>query len=379
MKFLASIVIVLNYIVIFSQSVKVRILSGNEIRNIQMTIYSGTYELIDEKGNVLTTLNRDQTVSISLNNNEIQCITQQDTFKTTKSFSFRGKGFINIFQLRSARIDRLYDDHLQVLLQGKSIWLINEVSLDKYVASVVQAEAGVGKEAEFFKAHAIATRTYSLKNFQKHKTENFNFCDQEHCQVYKGRCTRTDILVAAMQTHDLVLVDNNNELALTVYHSNSGGETAAAEHIWGKFVPYLLQKKDSFSVGQSQYNWTKKINKQEWLLYLKKNYSYPIEDPVKVKEVLSFRQPSRKIYLAEQIPLKQIRIDWKLNSTFFDIYEEEDHVVFKGKGFGHGVGFSQEGAMQMARLGFTYDEILEFYYPNTTITRLDKIGFKFNP
>lgn len=362
-----------------SQFVKVRILTSSEVKNFQLTIYSGNYELVDEKGQVLASLNKDQTIQVSASAGEILCIFQNDTFKTKKSFSFQGKGFVNIFQVKTNKIERLYDDHLHVWLQGKSLWLINEVSIDKYVASVVQAEAGVGKEPEFFKAHTIATRTYSLKNMKKHKADGFNFCDEQHCQVYKGRCTRTDILVAAMQTHDMVLVDQNNDLALTVYHSNSGGETVAAEHLWGKFVPYLLQKKDSFSVGQSQYNWSKKIKKQEWLSYLKKNYGYPIEDPQKVKEVLSFRQPTRKIYLADQIPLKQIRIDWKLNSTFFDIYEEEDFVLFKGRGFGHGVGFSQEGAMQMARLGFTYDEILEFYYPNTTITRLDNIGFKFDP
>ena len=30
--------------------------------------------------------------------------------------------------------------------------------------------------------------------------------------------------------------------------------------------------------------------------------------------------------------------------------------------FGHGIGMSQRGAMQMGSLGYTYDQILGFYY-----------------
>ena len=37
-------------------------------------------------------------------------------------------------------------------------------------------------------------------------------------------------------------------------------------------------------------------------------------------------------------------------------------MVFKGKGFGHGVGLSQEGAMKMIDLGYGFLEVLRFYY-----------------
>lgn len=44
-----------------------------------------------------------------------------------------------------------------------------------------------------------------------------------------------------------------------------------------------------------------------------------------------------------------------------------DYAVTKGKKTGHGVGMSQEGAKEMARRGFSYREILSFYYPNTKV------------
>ena len=44
--------------------------------------------------------------------------------------------------------------------------------------------------------------------------------------------------------------------------------------------------------------------------------------------------------------------------------------VFKGGGFGHGVGLSQSGAIEMAELGFTYEQILNHYYKGTKIKKL---------
>jgi stage II sporulation protein D len=44
--------------------------------------------------------------------------------------------------------------------------------------------------------------------------------------------------------------------------------------------------------------------------------------------------------------------------------------VFTGRGWGHGAGMSQWGAWQAAREGVTFDEILAFYYPGTTLTTI---------
>jgi stage II sporulation protein D len=43
--------------------------------------------------------------------------------------------------------------------------------------------------------------------------------------------------------------------------------------------------------------------------------------------------------------------------------------MLKGRGFGHGVGLCQDGAMQMARLGYSYDKILKFYFKNILIVK----------
>ncbi|MFM7666605.1 MAG: stage II sporulation protein D, partial [Bacteroidota bacterium] len=67
------------------------------------------------------------------------------------------------------------------------------------------------------------------------------------------------------------------------------------------------------------------------------------------------------------IPLRDIREEFRLKSTYFSVNLIENNVVLTGKGFGHGVGLCQEGAMQLAKLGFTTEEILNYYYPNSAL------------
>jgi stage II sporulation protein D len=57
-----------------------------------------------------------------------------------------------------------------------------------------------------------------------------------------------------------------------------------------------------------------------------------------------------------------------LKSTFFSCSQDGEFVVLKGKGFGHGVGLCQEGAMNMSKKGFDYQQILLFYYPKMRLT-----------
>ena len=56
-----------------------------------------------------------------------------------------------------------------------------------------------------------------------------------------------------------------------------------------------------------------------------------------------------------------------LYSSWFDVNFEGAQVVFRGHGWGHGVGLCQIGAAVMAASGKSYRDILQFYYPGTTL------------
>lgn len=75
------------------------------------------------------------------------------------------------------------------------------------------------------------------------------------------------------------------------------------------------------------------------------------------------------------IPLRTIREDWKLRSTYFSVRLQGGQVFLNGRGFGHGVGLCQEGAMEMSKQGYSVREIIDHYYKGVLLVDLERIDF----
>jgi len=254
---------------------------------------------------------------------------------------------------------------------------INSIELEDYIAGVVEAEAGQRLPLEYYKVQSIICRTYILGHLRRHELEDFNVCDREHCQVYKGKSmANTDIQKGALQTRNVVLMDNNLNLITCAFHSNCGGETCNAEDVWNRPSFGLKALKDTFCLKQRSAKWEKVISKNEWKKYiLKKN---PKLDSLDLPAKFSFIQLERKTMYQDaaiKIPLKEIRLDWGFKSTFFSFEEKDNNLFFSGKGFGHGIGLCQEGAINMAKSGFSMNDILHYYYKEVTILELGKVNF----
>ena len=124
---------------------------------------------------------------------------------------------------------------------------------------------------------------------------------------------------------------------------------------------------DTFCTKTKQSNWIKRIDPTDWKTFFVEKYTFPVEDSMSYH--LMFNSPSyhRKAFFIHPgygIPMRDIREKFELKSTFFSVNLEENQVVLKGRGYGHGVGLCQEGAMVMARKGFDYTQILGYYYPS---------------
>ena len=89
---------------------------------------------------------------------------------------------------------------------------------------------------------------------------------------------------------------------------------------------------------------------------------------------MNFEQPTRRYEYVSgnfSIPLQKIRDDLGLRSTFFSLKVEGDSVYLDGKGYGHGVGLCQEGAIVMAEKGFDHRRILSFYYDGVIVSDIN--------
>jgi stage II sporulation protein D len=320
-------------------------------------------------------------VKFTYSNDSIEVKTFENTIGKFKHLKISSNDENRSFRMKLISPDkkpRFYQDNLILETESGFLKCINEIELDNYIAGVVQAESGKRSYQEFYKVQAILARTFALSHIQKHATEGFSLCDHTHCQVYFGKSMEFEILKAVLETKNSVVVDDNLNLIEAAFHSNSGGETANSEDVWGSKLSYLRSVKDSFSVKMPNAKWERKMAKEDWLSYLKLKHNYPIQDSSALLLAITFKQDNRKQYLEAnniKVPLKNVRTDLQLKSTFFTIIPFGDSLIFKGRGFGHGVGMCQEGAMRMAKLGYKHKEVINFYYQKTQLIDLRKLDF----
>ncbi len=366
---------------ISSETVQVRIYAHLKIKACQIVLHTGHYKLMAD-GNLLGPTKINDVFSFSLNDD--------DSINLYKNLKFIGRfkyvKFINESnnELKIKLIDpdrkiRVYQGNISVNVSEGLLRLINEIPLDSYIAGVTEAEAGSKANIEFYKVQAILARTFALAQINKHVTEGFSLCDQVHCQAYFGKPHELSINRAVEVTKGKVVVDQNLNLIVAAFHSNSGGQTANSEDVWGKATPYLRSIIDTFSTRMPNAKWERKMLTEDWLSYLKIKHNFPV-DKMDVKEAaLNFNQDRRKVYLEynnNKVLLKNIRQDLQLKSTYFNVKQcGRDSIVFTGKGYGHGLGMCQEGAMRMAKLGYSYTDILNFYYQDILLIDLRQLNF----
>lgn len=362
-------------------NVKVRVLSEYNVKSVVFRTEAGQYMLLCDNSRVFEEdLKPGEAVTLSLYDNQIRVEKGIELIGTYSQVDMIGTRYSNVFSLQLPQWSkrRSYEERLSVSVK-QGMLLINRIDLERYVAGVVQSEVfGSSNDVEFFKIQATAARTYCLANLNRHLKEGYNMCDAVHCQSYKGKCTEADILRGTFETYGDVIVDSNNHLITPAYHSNSGGMTVDAGDIWQRSVPYLQARVDSFSMDARNYMWEKCIPTDQWTAFFVSNYGSSYRSAEKQQIIRHLSQPQRMAYWVigkDTVPTKNIRNHFKLRSSYFSVQPQEggDSVCLSGRGYGHGVGLSQEGAIQMVRSGYGFQEILQFYYRNVHIVKYTDI------
>lgn len=349
-----------------AQPVEVGLFQDHLVQAAVVYCSSGTYQLLLE-GELRLRIEEGDILYFTLEEGKVKVLDAERDFGYASHVELRSLSTESVFRVRSItpEIDsRMYDDNLLVIPADRYLTLINQVDLDKYLAGVVEAESGPNAEKEFYKAQSILCRTFALKQMDRHSNEGFSLCDRPHCQTYKGKSNANpDILEAIIETSGVILADYNFKLITAAYHSNSGGQTQRASDVWLSDVDYLQSVVDPYSLHQSHAKWQDTISFEAWKAYLLKN---GMKSVIRIpEEIIYIEQMRRKKFFVldkDSIKLTKIREDWGFKSAFFDMFPDGDNVLVWGKGFGHGIGMSQEGAMKMARDDFTYQDILQFYY-----------------
>ena len=358
--------------------IRVRLFSTNSISTLNVSFELGSYNLYGDDTMIESLVGEGRSVLIRSEKGGLHVSVNGDDYGLFKKVRLEATDTACILCLNPEGCkQRTYEGDLEVTQMSGKLLLVGDVEFETYIAGVVQSEI-YGQKSDIFRIQAIISRTWALRNLGKHAAEGYNFCDGVHCQAYFNRCVRPDIMLGVIQSSGETLVDSTGALIETPFHSNSGGQTANSEDVWRSALPYLRSVEDTFSFNMRQSEWSKTISIDRWLNYFAKTHKLNTNDSTVRDSLLHFNQPKRQARLLG-VPLTRVRLDWQLKSTFFSVGVDSasNSVILTGRGYGHGVGLSQEGAIRMVMLGYAYDSILQHYYTGATLHRDPSVGSRY--
>jgi stage II sporulation protein D len=353
-----------------SGQVSIRIFADQKPLSAVFNVTEGKYELDVYDGKSLQ-LASDETVIFALYHGKIAVKTRNSQSFMCDSLIVRGLTGHDKFSFRvngASTFRNFYGGDLKALYDLGTMVFVNNCDIEQYIAGVVRTEGGPGKNLEFHKSQAVLARTYMYRHFERHIIDRYNLCDNTHCQAFNGISDDSVINRAALETKGLIILDSDSTLVLSAFHSNCGGETSISEDVWLSGHYYFKSVIDPYCRSSRNASWKKRIPLSEWEGYLKNSGFDFVE---KTPPSYNFQQTSRLNNYrvgSFSLPFRQIRNDLDLRSSFFSVIQEGDSIAFNGRGYGHGVGLCQEGAMVMAGRGFKFEGIIRFYYSGVIIT-----------
>jgi SpoIID/LytB domain protein len=251
------------------------------------------------------------------------------------------------------------------------------VPLETYVARVLTGEALPGSEPAALEALAIAIRTYAEGNRTRHRAEGFDLCDQTHCQVMRTSTPATERAAAA--TVGQVLMFRGSP-ATVYYGASCGGRTERPSNVWpgAEDPPYLPSRDDEGCGGAPAWSTMLHLDDLQRALQAA-GYTGKLRD-VRVE---ARNDSGRAARLAldgitpSTISGQDLRavvgrtLGWQyIQSAAFELKRSGDAVRLTGHGAGHGVGMCVIGSARLATTGWSAAQILQQYYPGTTIGSL---------
>lgn len=306
---------------------------------------------------------------------------------------------------------------------GYSLLPVAHIQMEDYLYGVLPYEMGNSAPLEALKAQAVAARTYTIRMMENRSGNSYDVVDTTADQLYKGTPSGNTNCKSAVDATTGMVLKYGSRYAETYYSSSNGGQTESAQNIWGgkgygylpvtddpydlasgaaktktatiykdlshgsnrqslmkllkeKAVACLKRNGYAATTANTQLVWLEKLNLHTpkyaapSKLYTKADFTISVEtvasggSSVNTSVVVTtdvFGELEELLGMSIQSSSNEI---WTLSSS-------DTAYTLKAGRFGHGVGMSQYGAMEMARQGFDFDEILGFYYPGCTNVKLN--------
>ena len=268
--------------------------------------------------------------------------------------------------------------------------LVHEVPMNRYLSALLNREMSTTWPMEALKAQAIAARTYAWYFFHQNQKlkipRHYDLENSERNQVTDHLFAETAKTSEAIKlTSGMILSTSKNKLVPTFYHAKCGGHIFSPENIWQNPVEGHTSLVCPYCHGVGPKTTTNSVKKTEIIRILNKEIK---NIQAKNKTVIRkrkndlhimkdhFYREKLRIYKGMNtylIPKSRLRKYSKfkfLKSNNFMITQNNKKFIIKNKGFGHGVGLCQYGSKVMAEKNYTYEDILQYYYPSLEINKV---------
>jgi SpoIID/LytB domain protein len=259
-------------------------------------------------------------------------------------------------------------------LEAGGRYVIRPLALEEYVARVLAGEAAPRTPPPALEALAITARSFALANRRRHAHDGFDLCDSTHCQVLRSAYAVTQ--AAAGATAGQVL-EWHGAPAAVYYTASCGGRTERPSAVWPRAAdpPFLPSRRDRGCRGEPK--WGSELSAAEVHRAL---VAAGYRGSLKRVKIRNRADSGRVAVLAldgmtpNAISGQDFRmaigrtLGWQiLKSTAFDLAHRRGRYTFKGRGYGHGVGFCVIGAMRRAAAGASRPALLNAYFPGLRV------------
>src|SRR5258706_1346411 len=253
---------------------------------------------------------------------------------------------------------------------------VTVIPLEVYVSRVLAGEGEPRAADAAQQALAIAIRTYTLKNVNRHNRDGFDLCDSTHCQV--PRPSTPSSRRAAMATAGRILT-YRGDVAEVFYSASCGGRSERAGDVWpGADYPYLVSRKDD--VCEDDPEWAAELTLSGVRAALARvGFEGARLENVRVDARTTSGRVAR-LHLSglrpDGIGGNEFRLaggPLNLRNTAFNVDRDGESLRFTGHGFGHGGGMCVIGAGRRAMRGESAQTVLAQYYPGLDLTTLSAL------
>ena len=263
---------------------------------------------------------------------------------------------------------------------GGQITVVDEVDLEAYLYGVIKGEVDPRWPPAAVRAQAVAARTLAVQRMAAAQASSgaggFDLPATTAAQVYLGVAAEDPAATAAVDATRGLVITYDGRPIFAAYHSNSGGHTEDSESVWGTAYPYLRGVPDPYALGAPGLAWTAAVPLAAIGAALRRGgvEAGAVDDVAPERVTPWGRAITVRIRSddgrTQELSANRFRLlvgAGVLRSTLFTVSRRGGVLDFAGRGSGHGVGLDQWGARAMAIQGFTYEQILKYYYTGVAI------------